>query len=108
MLLLVLRALAILIGGFTAWQVLNGSMTSKLFQVPDLAVGAALVIAALLPRGVAGAALIAANAFALGVFAVALADYLVPGRPVNPLLIAGMAVNFASVLLLMPRSGGHH
>lgn len=107
MLLIVLRLLAILIGGFTAWRVLDGSMTSRLFQAPDLAVGAALIIAALLPRSVAGAALIGANGFALGVFAVALADYLVPGRPVNPLLIAGMAVNLASVLLLMPR-GSHH
>ena len=108
MLMIALRLTALLIGGFTAFRVLDGTMTNKLFVVPDLALGAALIVAALLPKGVAGAALIAANAFALGVFAVALADYLVPGRPVNPILIAGMAANLAAILLLMPRGGGHH
>lgn len=105
---LVLRLLALLVGTATAYRVLDGTMANKLFQVPDLAVGAALVIAALLPRPAAVPALIAASAYALGVFSVALADYLVPGRPVSPLLIAGMAVNFATILLLLPRPGSHH
>lgn len=109
MLLIMLRLLSLVVGAATAWRVLDGTMTSALFRVPDLAVGAVLVLAALLPRGAAVPALIGANGYALGVFSVALADYLVPGRPVQPLLIAGMAVNLAVILLLLPKpSSGHH
>ncbi|MDF7773700.1 hypothetical protein P1X14_00445 [Sphingomonas sp. AOB5] len=105
--LLVLRLLSILVGAGTAWQVLSGTMTAPLFKVADLALGAALVIAALMPRAIAPTALIAANAYALGVFSIALASYLVPGRPVAPLLIGCMAINLTAILLLFPR-GGHH
>jgi hypothetical protein len=105
--LLVLRILALIVGIATAWRVLDGSMTNDLFKVPDLALGAALVIAALLPKAAAAPALIGASGYALGVFSIALADYLVPGRPVNPVLIAGMAVNLATILLLLPRPAHH-
>ncbi len=108
MLLLVLRLLSLVVGGVTAWRVLDGTMTSALFKVPDLAVGAVLVLAALLPRPAAGPALIGANAYALGVFSIALAEYLVPGRPVQPLLIAGMAANLVAVVLLLSQSNGRH
>jgi hypothetical protein len=106
--LLVLRLLAILVGAATAWRVLDGSMTDAIFKVPDLVLGGVLVIAALLPRSAAPSALLAASAYALGVFSVALATYMVPGRPVEPLLLAGMAVNLATILLLMPKPGAHH
>jgi peptidoglycan/LPS O-acetylase OafA/YrhL len=105
--LLLLRLLSILVGAATAWRVLDGQMTQPLFKVADLAVGAALVIAALMPKGVAPTALVAASAYALGVFSIALAGYLVPGHPADPLLMAAMAVNLTTILLLFPR-GGHH
>ncbi|MCW3836417.1 hypothetical protein ACFQ1E_10675 [Sphingomonas canadensis] len=105
--LFVLRLLAILTGGFTAWRVLDGSMTASIFKVPDLVLGVVLVVAALLPRAQAPTALLAASAYSLGVFSVALAQYMVPGRPVDPLLLAGMAVNLATIFLLMPRPGSH-
>jgi len=107
--LLTLRLLSLIVGGFTAWRVLDGHMVSTLFKVPDLAVGAAMVLAALIPSRGATAALVAANAYAFGVFSVALASYLVPSRPVEPLLIAGMAVNLVVILLLFPKmAGGGH
>jgi hypothetical protein len=105
--LLVLRLLSILLGAGAAWRVLNGMMTVPLFKVADLVLGVALVLAALMPRAIAPTALIAANAYALGVFSIALASFLVPGRPVEPLLILGMAVNLTTILLLFPR-GSHH
>lgn len=105
--LILLRILSFTVGAATAWRVLEGQMTAPLFKVAELAVGAALVIAALMPRSVAPTALIASNAYALGVFSVALAAYLVPGKPVEPLLMAAMAVNLTTILLLFPR-GGHH
>ena len=104
----ILRLLSILVGAATAWRVLDGTMTDPLFKVPDLALGIAMVIAALMPRGYAAPAMTAANAYALGVFSVALAAYLVPGTAVNPLLLAGMAVNVVTILLLLPRPGSHH
>ncbi len=105
--LILLRILAFTVGAATAWRVLDGQMTAPLFKVADLAVGAVLVIAALLPKAIAPTALIGASAYALGVFSIALAGYLVPGRPVDPLLMAAMAVNLTTILLLFPR-GGHH
>lgn len=106
--LLILRLLAFAVGGVTAYRVLDGSMTNATFKVPELAVGAALVIAALLPKPVGPTALIAASAYALGVFSIALAGYLVPGRPVDPLLIAAMAINLVTIAMLAPRSSDHH
>jgi peptidoglycan/LPS O-acetylase OafA/YrhL len=104
--LLVLRLLAILVGGYTAYRVLDGTVTNPVLKVPELAVGAALILSALLPRGVAPGALSAASAYALGVFSLILSGYLVPGKPVEPLLIAAMAVNLTTMLLLLPRQ--HH
>ncbi|MEZ0243242.1 MAG: hypothetical protein ACAH11_07695 [Sphingomonas sp.] len=105
--LIILRILTFTVGAATAWRVLDGQMTAPLFKVAELALGAALVIAALMPKGVAPTALVTASAYALGVFSIALANYLVPGRPVDPLLMAAMAVNLTTILLLFPR-GGHH
>jgi len=106
--LILLRLLSILVGAGTAWRVLEGVMTAPLFKTADLVVGGVLIVAALMPRPIAPVAMIAANAYALGVFSVALASYLVPGRPVDPLLIAALAVNLTTILLLFPRGGGHH
>lgn len=106
--LLVLRLLALTVGLGTAWRVLEGTVTNPVIRGPELAVGAALVLSAVLPRNAAGNALIAANSFALGVFSLVLSGYLVPGRPVEALLIAAMAVNLASVMLLVARNSGGH
>lgn len=103
-----LRLLSVLLGAGIAWKVLDGTMTMPLFKVADLAAGAALVIAGLMPKPTTSTALIAANAYALGVFSIALASYLVPGRPADPLVIAAMAVNLTTILLLFPRGSGHH
>ena len=105
--LLVLRLLALTVGGYTAYRVLNGAVSNPVLKVPELAAGALLVLAALMPRGAAPGALTAASAYALGVFSLVLSGYLVPGRPVDPLLIGMMAANLTTVLLLLPR-GGHH
>jgi peptidoglycan/LPS O-acetylase OafA/YrhL len=105
--LLVLRLLALTVGIATGYRVLNGSMNNPVFKVPELAVGGALILAALLPKSAAPSALTAASAYALGVFSIVLSGYLVPGRPVDPLLMAAMAINLATILLLLPR-GGHH
>lgn len=103
----VLRLLALAVGAFTAYRVLGGQVAASVFKVPELAAGAALIISALLPRHTAPGAMTAASAYSLGVFSIVLSSYLTPGRPVDPLLIAMMAVNLTTVLLLMPR-GGHH
>jgi len=105
--LLILRILSLTVGAATAWRVLDGTMTAPLFKFAELALGAALVIAALMPRKVAPTALIAASAYALGVFSVSLASHLAPGHAMEPLLIAAMAVNLTTILLLFPR-GRHH
>ncbi len=105
--LLILRLLAFAVGGVTAYRVLDGSMTNPTFKVPELAVGGTLILAALLPRGAAPSGLTAASGYALGVFSIALAGYLVPGRPVDPLLIAAMAINLVTIAMLFPR-GDHH
>lgn len=104
----VLRVLVVAVGAATAYRVLNGEMTNKLFQVPDLIAGAALVIAAILPKSTAVPSLIAASGYALGVFSVALAFYLTPGKPVDLLLVAGILVTASTILLLLSRSGGEH
>lgn len=106
--LILLRLLSIVVGAATAWRVLDGTMTMPLFKVANLAVGAVLVLAALAPKSIAPSAMATASAYALGVFSIALASYLVPGRPADPLLLAAMAVNLTTILLLFPRGGGHH
>jgi hypothetical protein len=103
----ILRLLSITVGAATAWRVLDGSMTQSLFKVPVLVAGAVLVITALLPRATASVAMVASSAYALGVFSILLASYMVPGRPVDPLLMAAMAVNLTTAALLFPR-GEHH
>ena len=103
----VLRLLSLIVGAATAWRVLDGTVAAGIYKVPELAVGAALIISALLPRGVAPGAMTAASAYALGVFSIVLSGFLVPGRPVDPLLIAAMAVNLTTILLLIPRDGHH-
>ena len=104
----VLRVLVVAIGAATVYRVLDGEMTNRLFLVPNLIAGAALVIAAILPKGAAVPSLIAASGYALGVFSVALTFYLTPGKPVDLLLVAGILVTASTILLLLSRSGGEH
>jgi hypothetical protein len=61
-----------------------------------------------MPRGIVASAMVTASALALGVFLVALMSYVGPGRPVNLQLIAAMAVNLATILLLHPRGQARH
>lgn len=104
--LLVLRLLALAVGVGTAFFVLNGRMSNPLFQVADLVVGALLATAALAPLRIASGALMLAASYALGVFTVALADYVVPGRPINPLLILSMAIMLGIIVTLAFQPGG--
>ncbi|MBO9714472.1 hypothetical protein [Sphingomonas sp.] len=103
----VLRLLTLVVGVGTGWRLLDGVAHSPVLKWPEAFAAVALVVSAMLPRGTANGALIASNSFALGVFSLVLSGYLVPGRPVDPLLIAAMALNLASVLLLISRGGGH-
>ena len=74
--LLVLRLLALTVGIATAYRVLDGTMNNAIFKVPELAVGAVLILSALLPKGAAPGALSAASAYALGVFSIVLAGLI--------------------------------
>ncbi|RYY29039.1 MAG: hypothetical protein EOP62_01620 [Sphingomonadales bacterium] len=102
-----LRLLTVVIGAATVYYVLNGTMKDEMFRIPHLIAGGAMVLAALTPRGIAASAMTTAGALALGVFLVALMTYVGPGKPVDLKLIAAMAVNLTTILLLHPR-GGHH
>ena len=104
-----LRLLTAVIGGATVYYVLNGTMKDEMFRIPDLVAGGAMVLAALVPgRALAASAMTPASALALGVFLVALMAYVGPGKPVDLKLIAALAVNLATILLLHPRGDGHH
>lgn len=103
-----LRLLTAVIGAATIYYVLNGTMKDEMFRVPDLIAGGAMVLAALMPRGIAASAMTTANALALGVFLVALMAYVGPGKPVDLKLVAALAVNLATILLLHPRGHAHH
>ena len=104
--LLALRLLSLIVGGFTAWRLYDGHLGHLLYRLPELVAGVAMLLAALIPSRSAVPALVTAHAYAFGVFSVALAASLVPGRPVQPLLIAGMAVNLVVILLLFPKMAG--
>jgi len=103
-----LRLLTAVIGAATIYYVLNGTMQDEMFRIPDLIAGGAMVLAALVPGHNAASAMTTASALALGVFLVALMTYVGPGRAVDLKLIAAMAVNLATILLLHPRGDGHH
>jgi peptidoglycan/LPS O-acetylase OafA/YrhL len=103
-----LRLLTAVIGAATIYYVLNGTMKDEMFRIPDLVAGGAMVIAALIPGRIAASAMTTASALALGVFLVALMAYIGPGKPVDLKLVAAMAVNLATILLLHPRGDGHH
>ncbi|MAW80062.1 MAG: hypothetical protein CMI63_07470 [Parvularcula sp.] len=96
-----LRVAGAATGVATAANVLAGLMEVPEFVVPDLLIGAFLVSAAFLPSPVrARLSLISANAFALGVFSVALAQQTAPGETPNPGLVIVMIVAAASMVLL--------
>ncbi|MBQ1500187.1 MAG: hypothetical protein IIZ38_17915 [Sphingomonas sp.] len=103
--LLMLRLLSLVVGGFTVWRVLYGQMPSPLFKGPCIAVGAWMVLSALLPGKNAAWIMSSANSCALGVYLVALAGYLGPSKPVEPLLVAGMVANLMVILLLRSKLG---
>ncbi len=93
-------------GVVTALNVLLGFMTTPEFVVADILIGVFLVGAALVPeRALARTGLIAANAYALGVFSVALAARMQPEGVFNPGLVAIMIVVAASLALLLAIGG---
>lgn len=101
---LALRIIGAAVGVITAGNVAIGLMTDPVFVVPDYLIGAFLIVAALIPqRPLARGALIAGNAFALGVFSVALANRMQPGGVFNPALVILMAVIAASIVILIAR-----
>lgn len=105
MLLTVARVLSALMGVTLGYSVLTGGMSIRVFVVPDLLLSAGLVIAALLPAGAAPRALLAANAFAAGVFTVAVSRYLIEDGRINPPLIAYIATAVLIVVALLLRPG---
>jgi hypothetical protein len=86
-----LRVLAGLTGLVTGGLVLIGRMTIHEFIVADLIIGGLLILGALWPaRRPAWLMMTVGNAYALGVFTVALARQLGPVPPVNPPLVVVM------------------
>ncbi len=100
------RILSALIGVATAANVAFGLMTEADFVVADYLIGAFLVAAALIPeRRHARAGLIAANAYALGVFTVAMARRLNADLGVSPaLLVVIILAGGCLVFLLLQKS----
>ena len=89
---LCLRILGGIVGVLTAGPALIGRMTTPEFIVADVIIGVVLVAAAIIPsRTWAWRGLLVGNAYALGVFTVALARQLGPEvGAASPLLIVGM------------------
>lgn len=102
---LALRILAGLTGLLTGGLVLIGRMTIYEFIVADLIVGGLLVLGALWPaRRLAWLIMVVGNAYALGVFTVALARQIGPVPPVNPpLLVVMMTAGLGLIGLLATR-----
>lgn len=102
---LFIRAVSALMGLSLAYSVLTGGMSIRVFVVPDLILSAELVIASVLPLGIAPRALLAANGFAAGVFTVATSRYVIEDGRINPPLIGYLAFAWLfTVLLLVVRT----
>lgn len=99
--MMILRVAGAAVGGITALNVLLGFMKTPEFVVADILIGVFLIIAAVMPdRRLARSGLIAGNAYALGVFSVALARRLAPDGVFNPGLVAIMIVAAVSLVAL--------
>jgi len=97
-----LRFVSALAGAVTAANVLLGYMTTPEFVAPDILVGIILIAAALCPSPLwAWRGLVFGNAYALGVFSVALAARMQPGGVFNPGLVAIIIVVAASLAVLL-------
>lgn len=104
--LLGVRIAGVLVGLATGLNVLLGYMQTPEFVVPDYIIAVALIVAALLPsRAWARRGLFAGNAYALGVFSVALARRMQPDGVFNPGLVVIMLVVAASLCLLWMEKG---
>lgn len=96
-----LRIVGALVGLATALNVMLGYMQTPEFVVPDYIIAVALLGAAATPSRVwARRALFAGNAYALGVFSVALAARMQPGGVFNPGLVVIMLAVVASLAAL--------
>lgn len=96
--LLFARVVAALTAVIAVVNIAVGAMTDADFLVPDFLLSALLIVAALLPAARdAAIALIAALAFALGVFSVAASIQLNAGET-NVALFALMAADLAALI----------
>ncbi len=102
---LILRILGGLSGLVTAGLVMAGLMTVQQFVVADLIIGALLIAAAVIPNRVwAWRGLLIGNAYALGVFTVALARQLgMDEGAVNPPLVLVMLTCGLGLIGLLTR-----
>lgn len=99
--LLALRLISAAMGLSLGYLVLTGGMAIRVFIAPDLLLSAGLVLASAMPAKLASRALLAANAFAAGVFTVATSRYLIEDGRMNPPLIAYVALAWALTFLLL-------
>lgn len=106
--LLILRILTILLGAGLGYYVYLGTMPGEIFRLPGFIAAGALAFAALMPRGISPSAMLTAHGLSLGICLVALMAYVGPSKAVDLRLIAAMAVNLTTILLLHPRSGAIH
>ena len=103
-LFMILRLLAAGTGLVTVFLVLGGAMTDRDFIMPDLLAGGWLFIAAMEPRRVwAWRGLVTGNAFALGVFAVALTRQLNEGGAPGAGLVVAVAACVVGMIGLVAR-----
>ena len=86
-------------------MVLTGGMSIRVFIAPDLILSLGLIVAALMPAGIAPRALLAANGFAAGVFTVATSRYAIEDGRINPPLIVYLVLAWLFTLLLVGRRG---
>lgn len=100
--MMILRVVGAAVGAITALNVLLGFMKTPEFIVADILIGVFLIAASVIPdRGLARSGLIAGNAYALGVFSVALARRLAPDGVFNPGLVVIMIVAAVSLVALI-------
>ncbi len=101
------RVLSALVGAATAANVALGLMTQPEFIVADYLLAAFLILAALIPPPrAAQIALIGANAYALGVFTVAMAQRMELDGTLTPGLAAAAVLSAACLLFLLLRKDG--
>lgn len=102
MLMLVLRGSSLAVAVGTVIPIITGAMSDPAFVVPDILLALPLVVGALLPDKGARILLTGANAYALGIFSVAIATRLATvGAPSAMLVLAVIAAALNMVLIAL-------